>query len=183
MSADVLERAGIDPRSFVQENQSRSRYGTLRGFHMRKDLSESKIARCARGAIFEVVVDLRPWSSTFGQWEQFVLDDVTHRQVFVPAGCAHGFQVMSDWADVCYKHDAYHAPELEVALAWNDPDLAVPWPLADPILSERDREAPSLAALRPSLAIWYGADPPTAATGVAHQSVQRRQGGSPASHI
>lgn len=182
MSADVLEAAGVDPRSFVQENQSRSRYGTLRGLHMRKTLSESKIARCARGAIFEVVVDLRPWSSTFGQWQQFVLDDEAHRQVFVPAGCAHGFQVVSDWADVCYKHDAYYAPELEAALAWNDPELAVPWPLADPILSDRDQTAPFLAEIRTDLNAWYGSVRPPTVPSAGHQSFQVRQGGSPASH-
>jgi dTDP-4-dehydrorhamnose 3,5-epimerase len=160
MSADVLLQAGIDHAGFVQENQSRSRRGTLRGFHMRTALSESKLARCARGSVFEVVVDLRPWSSTFGRWEDFTLDDVAHRQVFVPAGCAHGFQVLSEWADICYKHDAVYAPELEGALAWDDPELAVPWPIADPILSDRDRTAPTLAAIRPQLVGWYGAERP-----------------------
>jgi dTDP-4-dehydrorhamnose 3,5-epimerase len=164
MSADVLERAGIDPGSFVQENQSRSRRGTLRGLHMRKQLSETKLARCARGNVFEVVVDLRPWSSTFGRWEQFWLDDTKHLQVLVPPGCAHGFQVVSDWADICYKHDAYYAPELEAALAWDDPELAVPWPLPEPLLSERDRRAPTLAEIRPELGRWYGAVRPERAT-------------------
>jgi len=163
MSADVLERAGIDATSFVQENQSRSRKGTLRGLHMRKHLSETKVTRCARGSVFEVVVDLRPWSSTFGRWEQFWLDDTAHRQVLVPPGCAHGFQVLSDWADICYKHDAYYAPELEGALAWNDPDLAIPWPLPEPLLSKRDLEAPTLAQLRSDLASWYGATRPRSA--------------------
>lgn len=182
MSADVLQAGGIDPRSFVQENQSRSRRGTLRGLHMSKHLSESKLARCARGTIFEVVVDLRPWSSTFGRWEQFWLDDETHRQVFVPPGCAHGFQVVSDSADVCYKHDAYYAPELEGALAWDDPELALPWPLRDPILSERDRQAPSLAEIRPDLGTWYGSGRPSNAPARGHQSSHTRHGGSPASH-
>lgn len=161
MSADVLHAAGIDPRSFVQENQSRSRRGTLRGLHMRRHLSEAKLVRCARGTIFEVVVDLRPWSTTFGRWEQFWLDDETHRQVLVPPGYAHGYQVVSDWADVCYKHDAYYAPELEAALAWDDPELAVPWPLGQPTLSERDRTAPTLAAIRPDLITWYGSERPS----------------------
>lgn len=116
-----------------------------------------------RAAIFEVVVDLRPWSSTFGRWEQFWLDDEAHRQILVPPGCAHGFQVVSDLADICYKHDAVYAPELEAGMAWNDPELAVPWPLPDPILSMRDRQAPSLAEIRPALASWYGAERPASA--------------------
>jgi len=160
MSADVLAGAGLDHRAFVQENQSRSRLGTLRGFHMRRHLSEAKLVRCARGTIFEVVVDLRPWSSTFIRWQQFLLDDEAHRQVLVPAGCAHAYQVLTDWADVCYKHDAYYAPELEAAFAWNDPELAVPWPIEQPNLSERDRLAPPLAAIRPDLGTWYGTERP-----------------------
>lgn len=116
-----------------------------------------------RAAIFEVVVDLRPWSSTFGRWEQFWLDDEAHRQILVPPGCAHGFQVVSDLADICYKHDAVYAPELEAGMAWNDPELAVPWPLPDPTLSMRDRQAPSLAEIRPALASWYGAERPASA--------------------
>ncbi len=163
MSADVLAAAGVDHRSFVQENQSRSRLGTLRGFHMRRHLSESKLVRCARGTIFEVVVDLRPWSSTFGRWESFWLDDEAHRQLLVPAGCAHGYQVVSDWADVCYKHDAYYAPELEAAFAWDDPELGVPWPIGEPILSDRDRRAPRLAAIRAELETWYGSRRPAGA--------------------
>jgi dTDP-4-dehydrorhamnose 3,5-epimerase len=160
MSSDVLATAGIDSSRFVQENQSRSRRNTLRGFHMRRALSEAKIARCARGAVLEVVVDLRPWSATFTRWESFELDDVSHHQVYVPAGCAHAFLVLSDWADICYKHDAVYAPELEAALAWNDPELAVPWPIADPFLSERDRTAPTLAEIRGELATWYGSERP-----------------------
>lgn len=161
MSADVLQAAGIDPRSFVQENQSRSRRGTLRGLHMRKHLSEAKLTRCARGRVFEIVVDLRLWSSTFGRWEQFWLDDESHHQVYVPPGCAHGFQVVSDWADICYKHDAYYAPELDAALAWDDPELSLPWPLRDPILSERDQRAPSMAEIRHHFSEWYGAVRPS----------------------
>ncbi len=160
LSLDVFLAAGIDPRSFVQENQSRSRRGTLRGLHMRKSLSEAKLVRCARGRIWEVVVDLRPWSVTFRQWRQFVLDDVDHVQLLVPAGCAHGFLVLSEEADVCYKHDAYYEPDLEAALAWDDPELAIPWPLPDPVLSERDRTAPRLAELCAELGTWYGHAPP-----------------------
>lgn len=182
MSADVLQAAGIDPRSFVQENQSRSRRRTLRGLHMRKNLSEAKLARCARGRVFEIVVDLRPWSSTFGQWEQFWLDDESHHQVYLPPGCAHGFQVVSDWADICYKHDAYHAPELDAALAWDDPELGLPWPLPDPILSERDQRAPTLAEMRHNLSEWYGVVRPSEGLIDIAQSSHTRHGGSPESH-
>lgn len=167
MSAEVLHGSGIDPASFVQENQSRSCHRTLRGLHFRRELRERKVVRCARGEVFAVVVDLRPWSATFGRWEHVGLDDRDHRQVVVPAGCGFGFQVLSDWADVCYKHDATYAPELDGSLAWNDPDLRIPWPFADPILSQRDRTAPTLAEIRPFLASWFGDRPPAtdAATG------------------
>ncbi len=168
MNADVLRSRGLEPGLFVQENQSRSRYRTIRGIHFRRALGERKIARVARGEAFAVVVDLRPWSSTFGRWEHVALDDRDHRQVIVPAGCGFGFQILSDEADVCYKHEAFYAPELEGSLAWDDPEVAIPWPIPDPILSERDRTAPSLADIRPNLADWFG-DRPTA-TGATRAS-------------
>ncbi len=160
MSAEVLRRSGIDPVSFVQENQSRSCHRTLRGLHFRRELRERKVVRCARGEVFAVVVDLRPWSATFGRWEDVGLDDRDHRQVVVPAGCGFGFQVLSDWADVCYKHDAAYATELDGSMTWDDPELRIPWPFADPILSQRDRTAPTLAEIRPFLASWFGDHPP-----------------------
>jgi dTDP-4-dehydrorhamnose 3,5-epimerase len=156
MDAATLRAAGIEPTAFVQENQSRSVRGTLRGLHGRARLEEAKLVRCARGALFEVVVDLRPWSETFEQWESFVLDDVDHRQVYVPAGCVHGYVALSDEVDVCYKHDAAHDPSIEIAVRWDDPDLAIEWPERSPLLSERDRAAPTLAELRPHLSDWYG---------------------------
>lgn len=161
MSAETLRAGGIDPASFVVDNQSRSRHRTLRGLHFRRELRERKIVRCARGEVFAVVVDLRPWSSTFGRWENVGLDDRDHRQLVVPPGCALGYQVLGDWADMCYKHDAAHARELDGSLAWDDPDLNIPWPLADPILSQRDRAAPTLAEIRPLLASWFGDRPPS----------------------
>lgn len=155
MNADVLRGRGIEPGRFVQENQSRSRRRTIRGIHFRRALGERKLVRVARGEAFAVVVDLRPSSTTFGRWEHVALDDRDHRQVLVPAGCGFGYQALSDEADVCYKHEAYYAPELEGSLTWDDPELAIPWPLADPILSERDRTAPRLSEIRPSLAAWF----------------------------
>lgn len=158
--ADAHARAGIDHTALVQENQSRSRRGVLRGLHMRAELRESKLVRCARGRIFDVVVDLRPWSPSFEQVEDFILDDEQHLQVYIPAGCAHGFQVLSDLADVCYRVDAPYAPDKDVGVAWDDTDLAIPWPLSDPVLSERDAAARSLADIRPHLGTWFGRSAP-----------------------
>ena len=165
LDAGTLLSAGLDPTGFVQENQSRSTRGTVRGLHFRRDLSEGKLVRCARGTVFEVVVDLRPWSSTFLDQEALTLDDVRHEQLFVPPGCAHGFEVLGDWADICYRHDAVYAPELEAGLAWNDPELAIDWPLADPLLSARDRTAPTLAEIRPLLGTWFGTSRPEPSDG------------------
>lgn len=159
---DVAEhaKAGIDHTTFVQENQSRSRRGVLRGLHTRCELREAKLVRCARGQIFDVVVDLRPWSPTFGQVEHFALDDEQHVQVFIPPGCGHGFQALSDEADVCYRVDAAYEPDKDVAIVWNDPELAIPWPVSEPILSERDAAAPSMKDVRPQLASWFGSSRP-----------------------
>lgn len=167
MDADSLRTAGLDPASFVQENQSRSRQGTLRGLHCRRELREGKLVRCARGQVFEAIVDLRPWSPTFLAQEQVLLDDRLHLQVFVPPGCAHGFLVLSDWADICYKHDATYAPGLEMGVIWDDPDLAIPWPVRPTTLSERDRVLPRLAEVRDRLGDWFGTEPPPGPPGVA----------------
>jgi dTDP-4-dehydrorhamnose 3,5-epimerase len=155
-SSDIHARAGIDHTRLVQENQMRSRRGALRGLHMRCELTEAKLVRCAHGEVFDVVVDLRPWSPTFLRSEHFTLDDRRNLQVYVPPGCAHGLQALSDIADVCYRVDAFYDPQLAVALAWNDPEIGIRWPLPDPIVSERDRRAPTLAEIRPLLPQWYG---------------------------
>lgn len=155
-SWDVHGAVGIDHTKLVQENQSRSRAGTIRGLHTRSHLSEAKLVRCTRGEVFDVVVDLRPWSSTFLRSEHFILEDSLHRQVYVPAGCAHGFQAVSEVADVCYRVDAAYDPALDVAIAYDDPDLAIPWPIRDPIVSARDRSSPRLADVRDQLTTWFG---------------------------
>jgi dTDP-4-dehydrorhamnose 3,5-epimerase len=160
LDAASLRAAGLDPARFVQENQSRSRRGTLRGLHCRRELTEGKLVRCARGRVFEAIVDLRPWSPTFLVQEHLVLDDRAHRQVFVPPGCAHGFLVLSPLADICYKHDAPYRPGLEAGVRWDDPELAIPWPSRPAILSERDRALPTLAEVRGELAAWFGSAPP-----------------------
>ena len=165
LDAPTLRAAGVDPARFVQENQSRSRRRTLRGLHGRCRLEEAKLVRCAHGSVYEVVVDLRPWSETFLRWASFVLDDIEHRQVYVPPGCVHGFLVTSEEADVCYKHDAPYEPSVEFTLRWDDDSLGIDWPERSPLLSARDREAPFLRELRPRLGEWYGTGPPGARDG------------------
>ena len=160
MSAVALRDVGIDHAAFVEESQSRSHRGVLRGLHGRAALSEGKLMRCARGEVFEVILDLRPWSASFLRWDSIVLDDASHRQVWVPPGMVHGFQVLSDAADVCYRMDAVHDPGLDIALAHDDPELAIPWPIADPVLSARDRSAPPLADVRAVFTDWFGSSPP-----------------------
>jgi dTDP-4-dehydrorhamnose 3,5-epimerase len=155
-TADVFGDAGIDHRTLVQDSQSRSNHGVLRGLHGRRDGREAKLVRCANGSVFEVVVDVRPQSTTFLQWERFILDDVDHLHLYVPPGCVHGYQVLSPTADICYRMDAFYAPDLGFTVAWDDPELAIPWPLPDPVLSTGDRNAPTLAMVRPSLAEWFG---------------------------
>lgn len=154
-------RANVDHTALVQENQTRSRRATIRGLHMRSELSEAKLVRVPRGEVYDVVVDLRPWSPTFLRWERFILDDARHLQVLVPPGCAHGFQALSEFADVCYRVDRPYEPAVEVCLAHDDPELAISWPLPHPILSTRDRAAPRLEQIRPLLTSWYGSAPPS----------------------
>jgi dTDP-4-dehydrorhamnose 3,5-epimerase len=141
---------GVDAE-FVQQNHSRSSRGTLRGLHFQTTPGQAKLVRCARGAIFDVAVDLRRGSPTFGQWEGEVLDDEAHRQLYVPVGFAHGFAVLSDEADVCYLLSNLYDPTTEAGIAWDDPDVGVEWPVEDPLLSERDRAAPRLAEIADSL--------------------------------
>ena len=147
--ASEFASLGIDV-DFVQENHSRSGERVLRGIHMQR--GQAKLVRCARGAIFDVAVDLRPDSPTYKRWEGYELDDVTHRQLLIPDGFGHGFCVLSDSADVLYRVSTYYDPELETGIAWDDPEVAVHWPVSDPILSERDRNAPRLAEIASTLA-------------------------------
>jgi dTDP-4-dehydrorhamnose 3,5-epimerase len=147
---DAYRELGIHPE-FVQDNHSRSVRGTLRGMHFQRRPGQPKLVRVARGAVWDVVVDIRPGSPTFGQWEAFELDDVTHRQVFVPIGFAHGFCVLSEVADVTYKVGSVYDAAEERGLAWDDPDVGIAWPIADPLLSERDRSNPRLRDLSPEL--------------------------------
>jgi dTDP-4-dehydrorhamnose 3,5-epimerase len=141
---------GVDIE-FVQDNHSRSGQNILRGLHFQTHPGQAKLVRCGRGRIWDVAVDLRRESPTYGQWEGHELDDVAHRQLLVPVGFAHGFCVLSEVADVLYKVSSYYDPETESGIAWDDPDVAVEWPITDPQLSERDRSAPKLAEVADSL--------------------------------
>lgn len=143
--ADVVRAAGLDPAAFIQHSQSRSVRGVVRGLHVRRGDGEAKLVRCAFGAIFDVVVDLRPASPTYRNWESFELRDDTQVSLYVPAGCAHGFQALTEIADVSYMIDRAHDPSEDVSIAFDDPDLAIPWPLPVTMTSSRDRLAPPLA--------------------------------------
>jgi dTDP-4-dehydrorhamnose 3,5-epimerase len=134
------------PEDWVQDNHSRSRKGVLRGMHFQRGMA--KLVRCARGSIFDVVVDMRRDSPSVGEWEAFELDDVNGRQLYAPAGFAHGFCVISDLADVVYKCSAYYEPDLEGGFRFDDPEVAIEWPELELTVSERDRNAPLLSELR-----------------------------------
>ncbi len=142
----AFEAAVGQPHSFVQDNHSRSRKGVLRGLHLQVERPQGKLVRVTRGAVWDVAVDLRPGSASFGAWEGVVLSEENHRQFWIPPGFAHGFIVLSDEADFLYKTTEYYAPELERCIRWDDARLAIAWPDAGvaPILSDRDRQAGSL---------------------------------------
>ena len=142
-----LEGLGIDVH-FVQDNHSRSAARVLRGIHMQA--GQAKLVRCPKGRIFDVAVDLRPDSPTYKRWEGYELDDVDHRQLFIPDGFGHGLCVLSDTADVLYRVSSYYDPALELGIAWDDPEIAVDWPVPEPVLSDRDRSAPQLTEVESS---------------------------------
>ena len=143
---DLLAELGIDER-WVQDNHSRSARGVLRGMHFQVGSGQAKLVRCARGAILDVVVDVRRESPTFGRWEGATLDDELHRQLYVPVGFAHGFCVLSESADVLYKCSSYYDPEQERAIAYDDPDVGIDWPELELTVSDRDRAAPRLTEI------------------------------------
>ena len=143
--AAIARTAGIDPEAFVQDSVSRSACGVLRGLHLRRGRGEAKLVRCSYGAVFDVVVDLRSTSPTFRNWEAFELRDDEQVSLYIPAGCAHGFQALTEPADVSYRIDREHDPSEDVSIAHDDPDLGIPWPLPVIAISPRDRRAPSLA--------------------------------------
>jgi dTDP-4-dehydrorhamnose 3,5-epimerase len=143
--ADVMRAAGIDPAGFAQDSLSRSSRGVVRGLHIRRGDGEAKLVRCSYGMIFDVIVDLRPSSPTYRNWESFELRDDEQVSLYVPAGCAHGFQALTAPADVSYRIDRPHDPAEDVSIAFDDPELAIPWPFPVAAMSPRDHIAPPLA--------------------------------------
>jgi len=144
--AQKFTEAGL-PTVYVQDNHSRSRKGTLRGLHYQIQQAQGKLMRVAVGEIFEVAVDIRRSSATFGQWASTILSAHNKRQLWIPPGFAQGFYVMSEWAEVLYKTTDFYAPEWERTIRWDDPDLGIKWPLQEgqsPILSAKDAQGKSL---------------------------------------
>jgi dTDP-4-dehydrorhamnose 3,5-epimerase len=154
---DELAGTPLADVHFPQENHSRSGAGVLRGMHFQVGHGLGKLVRCARGAIVDVAVDLRADSPTYRKWEAFELDDRELHQLWIPVGFAHGFYTRSPYADVLYKQTGYHSPELERAIAWNDPDVGIAWPFdGPPTLSAKDAAAPRLREIEAQLAFRYG---------------------------
>ena len=141
------ELAGIS-LPFVQDNHSRSSKGVLRGLHFQKTKPQGKLVRVVRGEVYDVAVDIRSGSATYGQWEAVILSEENKTQFWVPPGFAHGFVVLSETADFEYKCTDYYDPSDEGSLLWNDPDLNIPWPIDNPKLSDKDANAPLLADLK-----------------------------------
>ena len=138
---------------FVQDNQSKSRKGVLRGLHFQKENTQSKLVRCIKGEVFDVAVDLRPGSKTYGKWEGVILTEENKKMFMIPKGFAHGFLVLSDEAEFTYKCDDVYNPSAEGGLAWNDKDVAIEWPFGnmaveDLLTSEKDGKWPSLKELK-----------------------------------
>jgi dTDP-4-dehydrorhamnose 3,5-epimerase len=144
--ADRYRDAGLDA-VFVQDNHSRSSRGVLRGLHFQVNFPQGKFVQVSRGTIYDVAVDITPSSPTFGQYVGVTLDDQNHRQFYVPPRYAHGFCVLSDFADMHYKCTDYYHPEDEAGLIWNDPTVAIDWPVQNPTLSARDQKLPTLKEL------------------------------------
>ena len=144
---------GIDA-TFVQDNHSRSSRGTLRGLHAQLRDPQGKLVRVVAGEVWDVAVDIRRGSPTFARWVGVPLSAATLRALWVPPGFAHGFCVLSEHAEVEYKCTALYNPGDELVIAWNDPELAIAWPLREPLLSPRDRAAPRLAEVRDRLPVW-----------------------------
>jgi dTDP-4-dehydrorhamnose 3,5-epimerase len=143
----IYEKLGI-PGSFVQDNHSYSQQGCIRGMHFQSFPGQAKLIRVAVGKIYDVAVDIRPHSPTYGQWEAIILDDESHHQLFIPIGFAHGFCVLTQEAHVLYKVSTPYHPQFEKGFRWNDPMVNIKWPVEHPIISERDQQAPFLHEIR-----------------------------------
>ena len=141
--AERYAKAGVGT-AFVQDNWSRSKKGTLRGLHFQNPRAQGKLVMVTRGAVFDVAVDIRKSSPTFGKWFGTELNETNCKQMWIPTGFAHGFLVLSDVADFLYKCTDVYVPEADASLLWNDPELAIAWPVKDPLLSKKDAAAPKL---------------------------------------
>lgn len=146
-AARYKQEAGID-LPFVQDNHSRSARGVLRGLHFQKTKPQGKLVSVVRGEVYDVAVDIRKGSATFGEWEGVILSENNKKQFWVPPGFAHGFVVLSDTADLEYKCTDYYDPSDEGSILWSDPSLNIPWPIATPILSDKDASADRLFDLK-----------------------------------
>ncbi len=148
--ADSYNSIGIP--AFVQDNHSRSSRGVLRGLHAQRLRPQGKLVRVSHGAVFDVAVDINPASPTFGKHVAVELSDSNHKQFYIPPGYAHGFVVLSETADFLYKCTEYYQPGDEIGVLWNDPALGIEWPIAQPLLSEKDQRLPTLQQLAEQLA-------------------------------
>ena len=141
--------------AFVQDNMSRSKKGVLRGLHYQLQYPQGKLVGVSNGEAFDVAVDIRTGSPTFGQWTGTILNDVNHRQMYIPPGFAHGFCVISDSADFIYKCSEYYHPEDEYGILWNDSDIAIKWPVEIPIISDKDSRNSNLSEIPSKLLPLY----------------------------
>ena len=150
---DRFEQAGLPP-TFVQANHSRSRSGVLRGLHFQSGNTQGKLVQVIRGAVYDVAVDVRRGSPTFGRFASVILSDDNHHMLWIPPGFAHGFAVVSDLADVVYHMTAVYDPADDQGLLWSDPAVGITWPVENPVLSERDRTNPLLGSLEGMLPLY-----------------------------
>ena len=147
--------AGFPDVDFVQDNHSRSSKGVLRGLHFQLNHPQGKLVQVATGSVFDVAVDIRVGSPTFGQWHGCVLSEKNHHQLWIPPKFAHGFCVLSETADFIYKCTEYYRPDDEGGLLWNDPEVGIDWPIESPLLSEKDKAYACLADIPPHLLTTY----------------------------
>jgi len=149
---DLLAKGGITT-DFIQDNHSMSQANTIRGMHFQSTPGQAKLIRCARGKIWDVAVDIRPDSKTFGKWQGIELDAENHHQLFIPVGFAHGFCALSDQVEVLYKISTPYDPETETGFAYNDPEVGIAWPVAEALVSDRDKNAQSFADYKKSIGL------------------------------
>ena len=150
---EVFQQAGIEPE-FVQDNHSKSIRGVVRGLHYQKKFPQGKLIRAIQGEVLDVIVDIRRGSPTFARWISILISAENKKQVWIPGGLAHGFSVLSETAEFCYKVTDYYHPEDEGGIRWNDPQLKIDWQVQNPLLSEKDRQLPLLAEAAEDLPLF-----------------------------